>query len=142
MCIEVLESTRNYVSSGFVLDGAGKHTSEGEKNAALTSSPIELENPPLPSPPFRTRFCGRVVLASKSLLESCPQILKHKDYACENECAESHLAMDPFFPEYLCGVMHPLRVARCASVRRIVFPSVKSTWISAAHCPGIRNLFA
>ena len=40
-----------------------------------------------------------------------------------------------------CHVTHcnTLRMAPCASVPRILCPSVKSTWISAARCPGIRN---
>ena len=57
---------------------------------------------------------------------------EHEDCARENQCSESHLEMDPFFPEFSCAVMYHLRTARCASVPRIVGPFVKSTWIPAA----------
>ena len=36
MCIDAPEATTNSLSSGFIVDGAGRHqTSEGEKNVAL-----------------------------------------------------------------------------------------------------------
>ena len=38
MCIDALESTTNFLSSGLRFDGAGRHQfSEGEKNAVLFS---------------------------------------------------------------------------------------------------------
>ena len=42
--------------------------------------------------------------------------------------AEFHLAVDPFFPKFSCGVMHHSRIAR--------------GWISAAQSPEIRSLIA
>ena len=55
---------------------------------------------------------------------------------------ESHIVMDPFFPDFLSGVLYLLRTARCALVPRIVCPSVKSTWISAVLDPGMHNRIA
>ena len=40
---------------------------------------------------------------------------------------------------FLRGAVYLLRHARCASVTRILSSSVRSTWISAALHPGIRN---
>ena len=68
---------------------------------------------------------------------------KNGDYAHENRCAESHLAMDPFFLSRIfmwCNAF--FRIARCALVTRTLCPSAKSNWISAAQYPGIRDLIA
>ena len=50
--------------------------------------------------------------------------------------------MDPFFPENLRGIVYLMRSARCAAVPKIVCSSVKSTWISAALRPEVRNPIA
>ena len=124
--------------SGFVKDGIGRHqTTEGKKHVAVSFS-LSLRIPfAVPA-----RLCGRIALVSGSLLDIRPHILVRKDCAHENRCAQSHLAMDPFCPEFSCGVMHLLRIARCALVPRAVGPSLKANWISAARCPGIRSLIA
>ena len=56
--------------------------------------------------PFPTQLCGRIVLASRFLPQICPQISEHEGHANEDQNAEPHLAMDPFFPEFSCGVMY------------------------------------
>ena len=117
--IDAPESTTNYLSSGFVKDGAGRHqTSEGGKNVASSFS-LRLR--------ILSRFCGRIVFVSKCLLETRAQILEHGGYDHEDQ----NVTWDRFFslPKLSCGVMHLLRIAHCALVPRIVCPSVKSSWI-------------
>ena len=53
--------------------------------------------------------------------------LEHGGYAHEDQHAEVHLGMDPFFPEFSRGVMHLLRIARFALGPSISCPSIKST---------------
>ena len=137
MCIEAAESTTNVLSSGIVMDGAGRHhTYESEKNAALFFS-LSLRFMPLPR-----RHCGRVALVSKFPPQICLQILEQKDTAHENQCAESHLTMDAFFPRFSRGLMYLMRIARCVVAPRILVPFVKTNWISAAPFSRIRNFIA
>ena len=78
MCMLALESTTNYLSSGFITDGAGRHHSlVGEKKVALffsLSFKILLAN--LHASPRAHRFC-------LSVLEICPQISQRGDVADE-----------------------------------------------------------
>ena len=87
-------------------------------------------------------FCHfpRVSAGASLLFQSL--FLEPEGCAHEDWCAESHLAMDPFFPGFSCGVMHCLRIAFCALVLGILCPSAKSNWISAVQCLGIRSLVA
>ena len=48
-------------------------------------------------------FIRDIVLVSKSLLGAGPQLLEHFGYAHENQCAQSHIAMDSLFPKFSCG---------------------------------------
>ena len=50
--------------------------------------------------PFSTCLCGRIVLASRFPIQICSQVVEHKVCAHEDLCAESHLAMDSFFPNF------------------------------------------
>ena len=47
--------------------------------------------------------------------------------------------MDPFFPEFSCGVTCLLRIGRRGMIPKISCSSVKTTWISAAVYPGIHS---
>ena len=50
---------------------------------------------------------------------------------------KSHLAMDPLIHEFSCAAMYLLSIARCASVPKILCPSVQSNWISSSLCETI-----
>ena len=71
ICMLAPESTTNTLSSGFIVDAAGKiHSSEGEWNVALSSffwaNRYSWQVP--------TRLRGHVALVLQPLLEICPQI--------------------------------------------------------------------
>ena len=72
MCIDVPESTTNFLSSGLRVD-AGRHPfSEGEKNARLILTHFG---------PASTLLRGHLALATLSLLVNDPQILERWGYA-------------------------------------------------------------
>ena len=90
--------------------------------------------------PFSTRLRGRIGLVFPSLPETDPLILERTGFAREDMWVESHQAMDLFLPEfYLCDVVCSLRIARHELVSKLLCPSVKSNWISAARRPELRN---
>ena len=80
-----------------------------------------------------------MLLCGKFLPVFYPRILEFQDFAREVHTSEYLLAMDPLFPQLLRGEANLLRNARCALIPRILCSSQKSTWISAAQNPGIRN---
>ena len=113
------KSTTNVHPFHFVKEGTCRHeTSESEKNVALSFF-FEIENTLLP---FSTHLCGRIVLVAKFPLQICPQISEDKDYPHENQYAEAHLAMDPFFPDFSRGVVYLLRkkCTLCSSPKNCV----------------------
>ena len=117
MCMLAPESTTTYLSSGFVHVDAGRHqTSESEKKVALSFS-LSMRTPTaIFHASLRAhRSCFKV---SSSDLSS--KLGEHRDYAHENQCAEPHLAMDPFFPEFSCGAMHNFE--NCTLRFRILVP--------------------
>ena len=96
-CIEASESATNSLFFGFVDDSAGRHqASECEKNVALSVS-------------LRLRTPLAISHASLRAHRSCFKVSSH-----ENQCAESHLAT-----RRSCVVVHPLRLAHCASVHEL-----------------------
>ena len=56
--------------------------------------------------PFPTQLCGSIVLASRFLPQIRHQTSEHEGHAYEDQNAEPHLATDPFFLEFSCGVMY------------------------------------
>ena len=88
ICIDAPESTTNSLSSGLIVDGAGRHQfSEGEKNVVFCFS-------------FNLRIflaCtllhGHIALAIPSLPETDPQILEHWGYADEDHLGKPFQAM-------------------------------------------------
>ena len=88
--------------------------------------------------PFSIHLCERIVLVARSLPKICPQILEHKHKGYAHEVQNG-----PFLSRFFTvAVVHFVKCARCASVTRISGSSVKSTWMSATLCPGIRNPIA
>ena len=77
--------------------------------------------------PFPRRLCGRLALVSKFPPRICLQILEQKDYAHENQCAKSHLAMDAFFARFLPGlnVSYENCTLRCGSKDFVSFRKIE-----------------
>ena len=81
MCIDVLESTANVLSSGVFEDGAGSdQTCESEWNVA---SSVSLSLTTLFAIPQCISAGGRIFIVARFLPEFCPQISEHKSYARE-----------------------------------------------------------
>ena len=123
MCIDAPECTTNFLFSDFVEDRAGKHqTSEGEQNVALSFS-----------------LCVWVLFAISQTISAdastsfqgffLRSVFKFWSMGIRSLGSECFIT----FPESLRGVMYFLRIARRASVPRILGPSVKSTWISGSE---------
>ena len=53
---------------------------------------------PLVSSRVALELWGRIALVSRFLPQICLQMLEHTGYAHEDQNAELHLGMDPFFP--------------------------------------------
>ena len=139
MCIEAPESTTNYLSIGFVEDGAGRHQTDIWKGEECSFVLSKLEN----IMPIPTHLCGRIALDFLRLF--LRSVLKFRCIMTTLErtrWAEPHLATDPFFPESFTVRNAPLNIAHCAWVPRIVCQPVKSTWISASLHPGTHSLTA
>ena len=113
-----------------LFDGAGKHQSTGGETHVASSFSFSFRTPLARS---NASFCGRTALVLTSLLGTGPQFWKHK--VCKNWCAGSHPAMDSVFPEFWCGAANTFWAFH-AALAWISCPSVKSTWRSAAPCPG------
>ena len=55
---------------------------------------------------FPRNSAGASFLLQGFFLRSVLKISEHEGHANEDQNAEPHLAMDPFFPEFSCGVMY------------------------------------
>ena len=118
-------------SSGFVEDGTSRHqTSGGEKNVALSFSLSE------------NTFCHpRVSAGATFLFRSLFLRPVLEFWSTGTTLMGTRVTLRwTFLSRIFSGVMYILRIERCALVPRMLDPSVKSNWISAAQCPGIRNL--
>ena len=82
---------------------------------------------------------GASFLLQRLFLCSFLKLLEQKGCAPDVHTSELLLAMDPFFPEFSCGAACLSRIGRCGLIPKMSCSSVKSTWVSVALYPGIRN---
>ena len=101
-----------------------------------------------PKASFPRVSAGASLLSESLFLRPVHKFWSMRNYAHENRCAESHLAMDLFFPEFSCGVMHLLRMARCALFPKNSGPFCKikldfggsTSWNTQPSCPSVNQL--
>ena len=133
MCIDAQDSTTNYLSSGFFEDGAGNdQTFESEKNVLLSLS-LSIRT-------FFDKSHASLREVSSCVLSSI--FWSFRTSLVRFTLLNISLRWTLSFPNFLRGEANLLRNARCAFIPRILCSSQKSTWISAAQNPGIRNPYA
>ena len=127
------ESTTNSLSSGFIVDGAGKlHSLVGENEVCpfLWACKYFWQ--------VSTRLRGRIALVFQSLLKICPQTAQGT-WLMRNFDLHFYSATDLFFRGCLLDAMQPLWILLVELVPTLFCPSWKSLQMLAARRPLIHN---
>ena len=108
MCIDAPESTKNYLSSGFIADDAGRHQTSAGESAEKVAWSSSLS--------FRVLLASlsasprHIALVSPFLPEVYPQNLAREGYAHEDRLDKLPQAVDLCFLECLRDAVRLLRI--------------------------------